>query len=137
MPAHVVYPAVDDQPAGFSAKWLGQILRRQLGFDGMIFSDDLSMEGARTAGGVIERAQAAFAAGCDTVLVCNDPPAAERLLAGLDYRMPATALARIARVHGRGGAESFARLQRDRHYLAAVSAVRDIAARDGELPLTR
>jgi beta-N-acetylhexosaminidase len=137
MPAHVVYPEIDDKPAGFSSVWLGQILRGRLGFDGMIFSDDLSMEGARSAGGVIERAQAAFAAGCDMVLVCNDPLAADRLLAGLDYRMPATALTRIARVHGRGGAEPPARLQRDRRYLAAVAAVRHIGARDGELPLTR
>jgi beta-N-acetylhexosaminidase len=103
----------------------------------MIFSDDLSMEGARSAGGVVERAQAAFAAGCDMVLVCNDPPAAERLLAGLDYRMPVTALARIARVHGRGGAESPAKLQHDSRYLAAVAAVRRIGVRDGELPLSR
>jgi beta-N-acetylhexosaminidase len=137
MPAHVVYPDVDDKPAGFSSIWLGQILRARLGFDGMIFSDDLSMEGARSAGGVIERAQAAFAAGCDMVLVCNDPLAADRLLAGLDYRMPATALTRIARVHGRGGAELPARLQRDPHYLAAVAAVRHIGVRDGELPFIR
>ena len=137
MPAHVVYPDVDDKPAGFSKKWLGQVLRRQLGFDGMIFSDDLSMEGARAVGGVIERAQAAFSAGCDMVLVCNDPTAAERLLGGLEYRMPATALARIARVHGRGGAESMKKLEHDSRYAAAVAAVRKIGARDGELPLTR
>lgn len=137
MPAHVVYPDIDDKPAGFSSIWLGRILRGQLGFDGMIFSDDLSMEGARTAGGVVERAQAAFAAGCDMVLVCNDALAADRLLAGLDYRMPATALTRIARIHGRGGAESLARLKYDPRYLAAVAAVRQIGARDGELPFTR
>ncbi len=137
MPAHVVYPAVDDKPAGFSRVWLADILRRRLGFDGMIFSDDLSMEGARSAGGVIERAEAAFAAGCDTVLVCNDPVAADQLLAGLKYQMPAVALARIARVHGRGGVESPARLRRDTRYLEAVAAVNSIDARDGELPLTR
>lgn len=137
MPAHVIYPDVDDKPAGFSKRWLGEILRGQLGFDGMIFSDDLSMEGARAAGGVIESAQAAFAAGCDMVLVCNDPLSAERLLAGLDYQMPAVGLARIARIHGRGGADSLQQLRHDRQYLAAVEAVGRIGVRDGDLPLNR
>jgi beta-N-acetylhexosaminidase len=119
MPAHVVYPKVDAKPAGFSSVWLQKILREKLGFEGLIFSDDLSMEGASTAGGVAARANAALNAGCDMVLLCNDPRAQDSLLEGLERRPVAPTLARrLDRM--RGKAISSAALQANAAYLAAT-----------------
>lgn len=126
MPAHVIYPAVDAQPAGFSRFWLQEVLRRRLDFQGVIFSDDLSMEGAKVAGGIVERAQAALSAGCDMVLVCNDAQAAEQVLDHLGrYDNPVSTL-RLVRMHGRHPV-SRTELAADSAYRQMVSLVQNVA----------
>ena len=84
MPAHITFPAIDAQSVGFSSFWLKQVLRQQLGFTGVIFSDDLSMKGADVAGGYVEKAKDALAAGCDMVLVCNSRQGATQVLAYME-----------------------------------------------------
>jgi beta-N-acetylhexosaminidase len=119
MPAHVIYSKVDSKPAGFSSIWLQKILREKLGFDGLIFSDDLGMEGASTAGGMVARANAALNAGCDVALICNDPRAQDSLLEGLERRPVAPTLARrFDKMRGR--AISTAALRSSANYLAAA-----------------
>lgn len=101
MPAHVIYDQVDDKPAGYSTIWLKQILRDRLKFQGVIFSDDLSMEAAGIGGSYGERASLALEAGCDMVLVCNHPDAVSEVIEALgDYSNPASQL-RLTRMHGK------------------------------------
>ena len=101
MTAHVIYPKVDNRLASYSKFWLQDILRKRLGFQGVIFSDDLSMQGATVAGGVVKRAESALTAGCDMVLVCNHTESAMAVLEGLDAKFCSTASRmRLARMHG-------------------------------------
>lgn len=86
MTAHVAYPGMDPLPATFSRRWLSEVLRGRCGFEGLVFSDDLAMGGARVAGGILERARAALDAGCDALILCNAPQLCDELLAGLDWK---------------------------------------------------
>lgn len=101
MPAHVIYDQVDSAPAGFSKRWLQAILRDQLHFHGVIFSDDLNMQGASVAGEVYSsRARAAFEAGCDMAVICNNRAGALQILDHLDSTVNPVARTRLARMHG-------------------------------------
>ena len=100
MPAHVIYSRMDDKPAGFSPLWLKQVLRIRLNFQGVIFSDDISMAGAGIAGSHAERAYRALDAGCDMVLVCNNQPAAMALLDELQVNADPASQLRLMRMHG-------------------------------------
>ena len=125
MPAHVIYPQVDSLPAGFSRKWL-DLLRNELGFDGMIFSDDLSMEGASMEGGVVAGAHAALEAGCDMILICNSPDKADILLEQVDIdRMPdpMKSSTRLQALVPASAALPWEALQQDGRYRAAKRTV--------------
>ena len=119
MPAHVIYPQVDPNPAGFSAKWLKEILRGKYAFDGVIFSDDLSMQGASAAGDVVTAAHAAMAAGCDMVLICNSPEKADRLLHEMKSVPDIVSQRRIKHLKGRGKAHGWEKMLAQPEYQAA------------------
>ena len=122
MMAHVVYADVDDSPAGFSSRWIKDVLRDHLHFNGLIFSDDLSMEGAACAGDHVDRARTALQAGCDMVLVCNNRQAACLVAESLSSYENPVAHTRMLRMHGRQPT-GISRLQHDPRWQQAVAAV--------------
>ncbi|MBC7757132.1 MAG: beta-N-acetylhexosaminidase [Bdellovibrio sp.] len=133
MPAHVIYPKVDDKPAGFSPKWLQKVLRERLGFNGVIFSDDLSMEGATVGGDVTTRSLAALNAGCDMVLLCNRPDLADELLEKLSWKMPALSIVRLARMHGERKPADLNHWHESAEFVAAVKCVGMIGKSEPDL----
>lgn len=126
MPAHVIYPVVDEKSAGFSNYWINY-LRNNLKFDGVVFSDDLSMEGASVAGDVVARAQAAWSAGCDMLLVCNAPEAVGQLLERWQPALDPVRAARVQRLLPQKPASDWADLQADPVYQRGVAAAGRLA----------
>jgi len=100
MMAHVLYPEVDDQAAGYSPFWIKTILRQKLAFQGTIFSDDLGMYAARVAGKLMDRMRDSLLAGCDAVLVC-DPDDVRRLLGNIEEGLPVNSDPALRRLKGR------------------------------------
>jgi beta-N-acetylhexosaminidase len=130
MPAHVIYSQIDKDLAGFSSFWLQTVLRDELGFDGVIFSDDLSMKATDDTGDYPSRANAALNAGCDMVLVCNNPEAAEEVIIALEEYANPTASERCARLLGRASVswdklQTQDRWQKASQLAAAICATQD------------
>ena len=123
MPAHVVFECLDVRPAGYSRHWIGDVLRGELGFQGLVFSDDLDMAAAATGGDHVDRAHAALEAGCDMILVCNDWPGTVAVADGLKIDPNPMRIARMARMHGRGGAPTFEQLASDALYRDVVADI--------------
>jgi beta-N-acetylhexosaminidase len=122
MPAHVIYDQIDQLPAGYSSYWIQEILRKRLGFQGVVFSDDLSMEAAGVAGGYGERARAALTAGCDMALVCNHLDGAIEAADYIRGYNDPTSQLRLVRMHG-DGSISRAELMQDEHWVQVSTEI--------------
>jgi len=125
MPAHVIFPQVDSRTAGFSPVWIGK-LRDEFGFDGVIFSDDLSMQAAGVAGDIVGRVEAAWSAGCDMLLVCNSTESVGEVLSRWHPQFDPLRSVRIERLLPKQPAPDAASLQLDPRYLAGVKAAEEL-----------
>ncbi len=137
MAAHVVFPAVDGKPASLSPAWVDGVLRGDLGFQGAVFADDLSMAGAAAFGDIVARAELARRAGCDVLPVCNDRKAVETLLDAMRETPDPVSRMRLVRLHGRDASpHSLAADPRWRNAVAAAQELTDRPALelDGERP---
>jgi beta-N-acetylhexosaminidase len=122
MPAHVIYSQIDKNPAGFSEHWLQDVLRKQCHFEGAIISDDMSMKAATEFGSASERVRQALQAGCDLVLVCNDPMAADEVLSKVHWHSDTLSHARLIRLHAHGKFD-YSKLQYDPLWQAAITVI--------------
>jgi beta-N-acetylhexosaminidase len=124
LPAHVIYPKVDAKPAGFSSVWLQTVLRERLRFTGAIFSDDLSMEAARQGGTLTEASMAALSAGCDMVLICNQPDEAGKVLDALRYKRAKASRQRLKAMRPRGNPLEWDKLMAQPMYAEAQATLK-------------
>ncbi len=122
MMSHVIYNQVDSWPASLSTIWIKQILRQRFGFQGVVFSDDLCMEGCGIAGNMLERTRAALDAGNDMVLICNDFEVIQKVVSSLSFEPDPLATSRLARMHGRK-AQSFIGLSKSPRWQAAKESL--------------
>jgi len=124
MPAHVIYEKADSQPAGFSRYWIQTVMREQMAYDGVVFSDDLNMAAAGMAGSFTDRAKAALQAGCDMALVCNNRPGALEVLGNWSgFEVSPASISRLARMRGKTASTGLTMLQKDNKWQQAKSVV--------------
>ena len=135
MPAHVIYSKVDNRPAGFSEHWLQGVLRKTCYFEGAIISDDMSMKAASEFGSASQRVLSALQAGCDLVLVCNDPEAVDEVLSKVKWHANALSHARLIRLHAHKKTD-YEKLQYEPLWQAAVSVVKSLNQKHDQQELT-
>lgn len=133
MAAHVVYPDVDARPAGFSPVWIREILRGEWGYEGAVFSDDLTMAAASAIGEIEQRVEQCLAAGADMALICNHPELVDRVQKALAFAPSAQREARLARLFGHGPVPSEKRLEHSPRFAEALHWVERLGVDEPDL----
>lgn len=134
MVSHVIYPAVDELPAGFSPVWLREILREQWGYQGAVFSDDLTMVAASAIGEIEARVEQCLAAGVDMALICNHPEWVDRVQESLDFEPSPEGAVRLSRMFGQGPVPAVERLTRSAQYAEAVRWIERLGIDESDYP---